>query len=146
MPQIFRIGPYIVYFCSNENDPLEPVHVHIAEGRAGANATKIWISSSGKALLCNNNSNIPNRQLSNLISIIEANRTVTRISPSRNLILRCLWKNCMWTRGAQSKKEGASHYRKHPLIYHFSTIYHSIVCIFYHYRMGMVRYVQLFCL
>ena len=41
MPQIFRIGPYIVYFWSNESDPLEPVHVHIAEGRATANATKI---------------------------------------------------------------------------------------------------------
>ena len=25
MPQIFRIGPYIVYFWSNENDPLEPI-------------------------------------------------------------------------------------------------------------------------
>lgn len=33
MPQIFRIGSYIVYFWSNENDPLESVHVHIAEGR-----------------------------------------------------------------------------------------------------------------
>lgn len=26
MPQIFKIGPYIIYFWSNENDPLEPVH------------------------------------------------------------------------------------------------------------------------
>lgn len=42
MPQIFRIGSYLVYFWSNENDPLEPVHVHISEGRASANATKIW--------------------------------------------------------------------------------------------------------
>lgn len=56
MPQVFRIGSYIIYFWSNENDPLEPVHVHIAEGRASANATKIWITSSGKALLCDNNS------------------------------------------------------------------------------------------
>ena len=39
VPQILRIGPYIVYFWSNENNPLEPVHVHIAEGRANANAT-----------------------------------------------------------------------------------------------------------
>lgn len=44
MPQIFRIGPYIVYFWSNDSTPLEPVHVHIAEGRAIANATKIWIT------------------------------------------------------------------------------------------------------
>lgn len=73
MPQIFRIGSYIVYFWSNENDPLEPVHVHIAEGRATANATKIWISSSGKALLCNNNSDIPTNTLRKLIRMIEAN-------------------------------------------------------------------------
>ena len=73
MPQIFRIGSYIVYFWSNENDPLEPVHVHIAEGRATANATKIWITSSGKALLCNNNSNISSNELRKLIRVIEAN-------------------------------------------------------------------------
>ena len=56
MPQIFRIGSYIVYFWSNENNPLEPVHVYIAEVRASANATKVWLTSSGKTLLCNNNS------------------------------------------------------------------------------------------
>lgn len=56
MPQIFRIGSYIVYFWSNENNPLEPVHVYIAEGRVSANATKVWLTSSGKTLLCNNNS------------------------------------------------------------------------------------------
>lgn len=38
MPQIFRIGSYIVYFWSNEGIPLEPVHVHIAEGRASASS------------------------------------------------------------------------------------------------------------
>jgi hypothetical protein len=37
MPQILRIGPYIICFCSNESDPLEPVHVNITEGRASAN-------------------------------------------------------------------------------------------------------------
>lgn len=73
MPQIFRIGSYIVYFWSNENDPLEPVHVHIAEGRATSNATKVWITSSGKAFLCNNNSRIPQKELRNLLRIIEAN-------------------------------------------------------------------------
>lgn len=51
MPQIFRIGSYIVYFWSNENNPLEPVHVHIAEGRASANATKVWITGSGKSVI-----------------------------------------------------------------------------------------------
>lgn len=76
MPQIFRIGSYIIYFWSNENDPLEPVHVHIAEGKATANAIKIWITSSGKALLCNNNSRIPQKTLNNMIRYIEANSSI----------------------------------------------------------------------
>ena len=76
MPQIFRIGPYIIYFWSNENDPLEPVHVHIAEKRATANGTKVWITSTGKALLCNNNAKIPAPILRNLLRMIEANSSV----------------------------------------------------------------------
>lgn len=30
MPQIFRIGAFVVYFWSNENNPIEPVHVHVS--------------------------------------------------------------------------------------------------------------------
>ena len=43
MPQIFKIGSYIVYFWSNEGKPEEPIHVHISENTPRANATKIWI-------------------------------------------------------------------------------------------------------
>lgn len=56
MPQVFKIGSYWVYFWSNENDPLEPVHVHVAQGAPTANATKIWITAAGRCYLCNNNS------------------------------------------------------------------------------------------
>ena len=73
MPQIFRIGSYIVYFWSNEGMPLEPIHVHIAEGRASANATKVWITSTGHTLLSNNNSKIPPKILRGILRIIEAN-------------------------------------------------------------------------
>ena len=72
MPQIFKIGGYIVYFWSNESDPLEPVHVHISEGIPTANATKIWITSKGKCSLCNNNSKIPPKTLKLLMRIIES--------------------------------------------------------------------------
>lgn len=41
MPQILRIGPYSIYFWSNEGDPLEPIHVHVSEGRASATATNM---------------------------------------------------------------------------------------------------------
>ena len=72
MPQVFKIGSYWVYFWSNENEPLEPVHVHIAEGKPQANGTKVWITSCGKCLLANNNSNILERVLRNIIRVIEA--------------------------------------------------------------------------
>ena len=73
MPQLLRIGPYIIYFWSDESNPLEPVHVHIAEGRPTKDATKLWITSTGKALLCHNQSMIPSRLLNRLMKVVEAN-------------------------------------------------------------------------
>lgn len=61
------------FFWSNENMPLEPIHVHISEGKASANATKIWITSTGKAILSHNSSNIKMQILRKLIRFIEAN-------------------------------------------------------------------------
>lgn len=72
MPQIFKIGSYVVYFWSNEGDPLEPIHVHIIEGVPSGNATKIWITKANKCLLCNNNSKIPERVLRDIMDVIEA--------------------------------------------------------------------------
>ena len=70
MPQLFRIGPYLVYFWSNENNPVEPVPLspvtEIAE-------PMIIGTESGKALLCNNHSKIPQRTLVMLLRIREAN-------------------------------------------------------------------------
>ena len=72
MPQIFKIGSFWVYFLSNENDPLEPIHVHVSEGAPTANATKIWITKAGKCLLAHNNSRINPQILHNILRIIEA--------------------------------------------------------------------------
>ena len=52
MPQVFKVGSYWIFFWANENDSLEPVHVHVAEGAPTANGTKIWITKAGKCLLC----------------------------------------------------------------------------------------------
>ena len=68
MPQVFKVGSYWVYFWANENDPLEPVHVHVCQGAPNGNATKIWITRAGGCILCNNNSRIPDRVLRNIIS------------------------------------------------------------------------------
>ena len=71
MPQVFKIGSYWVYFWTNEGLPLEPVHVHVAEGSPVENGTKIWITQKGKTLLANNNSRIPPVTLRNIMRIIE---------------------------------------------------------------------------
>ena len=72
MPQIFKIGAYIVYFWANEGIPLEPIHVHIEKGVPTVNSTKVWITKVGKCLLCNNNSQITSKTLRNIMDIIEA--------------------------------------------------------------------------
>lgn len=72
MPQVFKVGGYWVYFWSNENDPLEPVHVHVCLGAPQRNATKIWITKAGKCLLCHNHSQINERVLRNIMDVIEA--------------------------------------------------------------------------
>lgn len=72
MPRIFKIGSYSVYFWANEGMPLEPIHVHISPNQPTANATKVWITSDGKCLLCNNSSQIPSHILSDIMRVIEA--------------------------------------------------------------------------
>lgn len=72
MPQIFRIGPYWVYFWSNEGVPIEPVHVHISKGKPTQGATKVWITRRGRCYLADNRSGIAPHVLRNMMKIIEA--------------------------------------------------------------------------
>ena len=72
MPQIIKLGGYVVYFWMDEGTPQEPVHVHISKGVPGNNSTKVWITKDGKTLVCNNNSRIPNHKLKVLCDLIES--------------------------------------------------------------------------
>ena len=72
MPQILRIGPYSIYFWSNEGDPLEPIHVHVAKVKPIPNATKIWLTKSGGCILASNGSKISNKELNELMEFISA--------------------------------------------------------------------------
>ena len=72
MPQVFKVGSYWVYFGANENDPLEPIHVHVSQGAPFGNATKIWITKSGGCYLEHNNSKIPVHVLRNIMDVITA--------------------------------------------------------------------------
>ena len=72
MPQLLRIGPYSIYFWSNEGDPLEPIHVHISKGKPTPNATKIWLTKSGGCILASNGSKISKKELNELMEFISA--------------------------------------------------------------------------
>ena len=72
MPQLFRIGSWWVFFWVNEGDPVEPIHVHVAQGRPAKDATKVWITKAGKCLIANNNSRIPKHALRNICRIVES--------------------------------------------------------------------------
>ena len=70
LPSLFRVGEYIVYFWSNENN--ETIHVHVGKGKPSANATKIWLTASGGCIIANNGSRIPRNELNELVDIIAA--------------------------------------------------------------------------
>ncbi len=70
MPSLFTILGYKVYFWSNEG--LEPIHVHISKGRPSPNSTKIWLTKNGGCILASNSDLIPEKDLNQLMEIIEA--------------------------------------------------------------------------
>lgn len=70
MPKLFIISGYVIFFWANENG--EPIHVHIAKGKPGPNATKVWLTKAGGCIVANNGSKIPDRTLNELLEIISA--------------------------------------------------------------------------
>lgn len=70
MPNLFRVGSYLVFFWSNENG--EPIHVHVIQGRPSPNSTKIWLTQTGRCIVANNSSRIPQKELNELTEVISA--------------------------------------------------------------------------
>ena len=52
--------------------------MHIAEGVPRANATKVWLTQSGKAVLASRHSETPAAELRKLIRVVEANVDLIR--------------------------------------------------------------------
>lgn len=69
MPKLMEILGYIIYFWSNEGQPSEPLHVHIAK-IPNNNGTKIWIKSNGDIKVEHNKSKIPAKDLKKLTKTI----------------------------------------------------------------------------
>lgn len=72
MPTLFEIYGYKIFFWSNEED--EPIHVHVAKRKQSANATKIWLPPESNPVLANNNSRIPQKDLSRILKVVAQNR------------------------------------------------------------------------
>ena len=70
MPSLFTVSGYKVYFWSNEFG--EPIQVHISKGKPSQNATKVWLTRSGGCILANNGSQIPTKELNELMEFISA--------------------------------------------------------------------------
>lgn len=70
LPNLFSVSEYKVYFWPNEND--EPIHVHVSKGKPFQNATKIWLTRDGGCILASNGSNIPSKELHELMEFISA--------------------------------------------------------------------------
>lgn len=73
MPKVLEFGAYILFFWVGENG--EPVHVHIAVRRPTENATKIWLTASGGCLVAHNRSQIPQKDLADLLELISLNHS-----------------------------------------------------------------------
>ena len=73
MPKLYRIGQYVVFFWSNEND--EPIHVHICIGNANASATKIWLTKNGDCIVAHNKTKIPRSDLNEIMESVKTNHS-----------------------------------------------------------------------
>lgn len=60
MPGLFTVAGYKIYFWSNENG--EPI----------PNGTKVWLTKAGGCILANNGSDIPTKELNELLDFVAA--------------------------------------------------------------------------
>ena len=68
MPNLYRIGGYVIFFWSNEFN--EPIHIHIAKKKPTSNATKIWLTKSGGYIIANNKSRIVKNDLNEIFDVL----------------------------------------------------------------------------
>ena len=66
MPTILRIGPYRLFFFSEENG--EPVHVHVIREQTEA---KVWVRPTVKVAV---NEGFAQHELRKIVRLVKANR------------------------------------------------------------------------
>lgn len=78
MPILYELYGYKIFFRANETN--EPVHVHVAKGKQSGDATKIWLPPESNPILANNNSRIPQKDLTRILKAValERNNIIAR--------------------------------------------------------------------
>ena len=68
MPVILRFKGYILFFYSNEGNPLEPAHIHVRNAESEA---KFWLEPD---ISLERNDGFNSKELKEIFVIVEAHR------------------------------------------------------------------------
>jgi len=70
MPKVFRLKEWIVFFWSDEGEPRENLHIHVAK-KVSRNATKFWIHKDKTVELAHNKSRISENELNKIAKALQ---------------------------------------------------------------------------
>lgn len=71
MPNYFRFKNFTLYFYAG--DGIEPIHVHVTEGKPSKASVKFWLLKNGKCILAYNRTDISKKDLKIIQQFIELN-------------------------------------------------------------------------
>lgn len=69
MPTIAKYLGYNIYIWSNEGNPVEPIHVHVAK-TPSSGSDKFWITSDGLVIPCMSNGALSRKDTAKVISYL----------------------------------------------------------------------------
>lgn len=71
MPNYFRFRNFNLYFYAA--DGVEPIHVHVTQGRPSKSSAKFWLLKNGKCQLAYDRTDISRQDLAKIQKFIELN-------------------------------------------------------------------------
>lgn len=71
MPNYFKFKNFTLYFYAG--DGVEPIHVHVTEGRPSKSSIKFWLLKNRKCRLAYNKTDIKGKDIKLLEQFIEIN-------------------------------------------------------------------------
>lgn len=71
MPNYFRFRSYLLYFYAG--DGIEPIHVHVTQGRPSKSSIKFWLLKDGSCRVAYNRTDISAKEVKKIQKFIEIN-------------------------------------------------------------------------